>query len=180
MNKIVSDTFIFNKAGNCPVNLQASNLEGGLNLIQSEVNETAEEVEKFNHQMPVDQTIDALVGLADGAADIIVTAVGLLYRAGFSQTQVEDILAAVGEANKSKFDMTLEDAEESVRQYEEQGGYFDVHSEQVGRRFAIIGSYATEKGVVRKILKSHNWQKPEDRIEPIVFEMIAERLGANE
>lgn len=175
MNQIVGDTYIFNRAGGCPISLRPDNMQGGLDLIQSEVDETEEEVGNLEHLLVSDDQINALVGIADGAADIIVTAIGLLYRAGFSQTHVEDILSAVGEANKSKFDTNENDAVKSVKAYEEQGGYFDVHYEQRGRRFAIIGSYATEKGVVRKILKSHKWQKPEDKILPIVFDMYPGR-----
>lgn len=175
MNQIVGDTYIFNKAGGCPVGLKPSNLQGGLDLIQSEVNETNEEVEKIVGNLFSDDQIDALVGIADGAADVIVTAIGLLYRAGFSQTNVEDILSAVGEANKSKFDTNEADAAKSVEEYQKQGGFFDIHYEKCGRRFAIIGSYSTEKGVVRKILKSHKWQKPEEKILPIVLEMYPGR-----
>ena len=164
MNKIVADTYIFNDAGSCPVSKSKSNLEGGLSLIESELEETREAVEKLGIPLPPDEIIEALTEIADGAADIIMTAIGLLYRAGFEQDEVEDILDAVGEANKSKFCVSEDDADESVELYEDDHRYSDVHWEKVGNRYAIIGTYYTEQGSVRKILKAAHWQAPEDRI----------------
>lgn len=168
MNKIVSDTFVFNYAGGCPVDLRPDNIRGGLNLVQEEVNEIMEGIENLTEGASHQDTIDALVKIADGAADVIVTAVGVLHRAGLNQTQVNDILSVVGEANKSKFATTEEEAQESVAAYESDSRYFDVKYEQRNRRYAIIGSKATENGAVRKILKAQGWEKPERKIEGII------------
>lgn len=170
MNKIVSDTYIFNNAGGCPVSLSPSNLQGGLKLIESELQETADGLEVYEKG----DRLDGLVDIADGAADVIVTAIGLLYRAGFTQSQVNDVLSIVGEANKAKFDNSVEDAEESVRQYEDDTRYNDVHYQKRGRRYAVIGTVVTEKGSYRKILKSHKWQDPDTMLRVIADQVLEE------
>lgn len=172
MNKIVSDTYIFNKAGGCPIDLSSVNLRGGLALVESELEETEAGLSVYEQS----NSEQGLVEIADGAADVIVTAIGLLYRAGFTQSQVNDVLSVVGEANKAKFDDSEEDAKESVRQYETDPRYTNVHYEQRGRRFAIIGTVVSENGAVRKILKSHKWEDPEDFVRDVVVQV----LGGNE
>lgn len=166
MNKIVSDTFIFNRTGGCEVNPTRKNLEGGYGLIKSELDETLEAIERVDgkldasHVTPAEQG-EILAELADGAADIIVTAIGLLYRAGLSQSAVEDVLTVVGAANKAKFDSTEEEAQKSVEAYSDDPRYTNVHYVQEGRRYAIKGTVVTDRGSYTKILKSHLWQDPE-------------------
>ena len=164
MNEIVTDTYSFNRVGGCPISMDNSNLHGGLSLIESELKETSDAVSDLAIAFDSEEAVQSIVEIADGAADIVVTAIGLLYRAGMSEDEVQRILSAVGKANLAKFDTNEEDAQKSVEAYQGDRRYFDVTYEKHGDYYVVIGKYASENGVVRKILKSHKWKAPESEI----------------
>lgn len=93
----------------------------------------------------------------DGAADLIVVAAGLLHALGYNPSEVLD---EVCEANLSKFCTTEDDAKSSVKAYENDGRYYDVHYTKVGDRYVIRGRKVDAQKSDYKILKGVNTRKP--------------------
>lgn len=155
MNKDIQDIYTFNKIGGTPVNDSYENLRDAVGLVQEEVKETIEAIRD-----------DDKVGVLDGISDTMVTIIGVAYRMGLTAEQVEDALFSVNKSNLSKFDNTVEIAQESVKAYEGDERYEDVTYERVGDNYRIIGK-VSDTGA-RKILKSKDTVKPERYLEEIL------------
>ena len=121
MNTHFESIYKFNEYGNTPIDDSYENIRQAINLAQEEVRETVEANRDGD-----------MTGVLDGVVDIIVTAVGISYRAGLTRQQLELALSVVNEANLSKFPTTEEDAKKSVENYIDDPRYTDVKYEKVG------------------------------------------------
>lgn len=86
------------------------------------------------------------------AADLIVTATGLLHRMGYNPNEV---MEEVNKSNMSKFCDNLDDANKSVDFHKNAGRYEDVHFKVIDGKFVILGKAKGGNGY--KILKSVNY-----------------------
>ena len=168
MNKFIEQVYLFNQLGGCPQDQTYKNLHGGYSLVEEEMKEVRESMMNFlkNNE---DWSDENRANFLQECVDVHVTLTGLLFRADFNRQQIELAMSVVSEANLSKYAETLDEAEESVKMYEQDARYNDVHFEEItfGWRiyYAIIGK--TEDGT-RKILKSVRFEKPDEKIVDIV------------
>ena len=93
----------------------------------------------------------------DGAADLLTVTSGLLHALGYNPS---DVLNEVCDANLTKYCTTEEEAKASVKAYENDGRYYDVHYTQVGDRYVIRGRKTDAQKSDYKILKGVNTRKP--------------------
>ena len=138
-------------AGNTltPKGVCHEDIDTQLDIIWEEVEEMLDGFDKGN-----------ILALVDGAADTIVTVVGLLARLGLDPNHVMHI---VNNANMSKFCMDEQEALESVGAYDNDNRYSNVHyikDENTGPY--IVKGYLPDGGL--KILKSINFRAPEDEL----------------
>lgn len=92
----------------------------------------------------------------DSLADLCIVITGRLHAKGI---MAEDALRIVNQSNFSKFDTSVEDAEESVALYADDSRYENVRYEQVGMHYVIRGDKVD--GTPNKILKSHKFIEPD-------------------
>lgn len=156
MNTHFESIYKFNEYGNTPVKPSYDNLRQAINLVQEEVRETVEANRDGD-----------MTGVLDGVVDIIVTAVGISYRAGLTRQQLELALSVVNEANLSKFPTTEEDAKKSVENYIDDPRYTDVKYEKVGEdAYRVVGKVVETGGY--KILKGNTFEQPEGKLTDII------------
>lgn len=93
----------------------------------------------------------------DGAADLIVVAAGLLHALGYNPSEVLD---EVCNANLSKFCTTEDEAKASIKAYENDSRYYDVHYTKVGDKYVIRGRKTDAQESDYKILKGIGTRKP--------------------
>jgi len=107
------------------------------------------------------------VGVVDGAADTIVTVVGLLHKLGLDPNEAMRI---VNDANLSKYCYTPQEAIESVKAYEDDERYVDVHFvEEEPSVFVIKGRLKdSPPDSDWKILKGVNTVKPEPALQSLL------------
>lgn len=170
MNKFLKETWEFNEFGGTPVNDSYDNLMQALSLIEEEASELKGHLEQYRLSSQIDsgkrkEELKALI--LDDITDLKVVANGLLYRMGLNRHVVECAEYVVSEANLSKFPETLEDAQESVVQYQSDDRYENVRFEQVSDdRYVIIGNPRGTKNY--KILKGNNWEEPQKKLNSLV------------
>lgn len=168
MNNFTNDVYLFNKIGGTPQDQTYKNLWGSITLVQEELDETSDAMRNFlkNNEQWSDKD---RVELLDGVVDIIVTALGIAYRAGFTKEQVEKAMQVVSDTNLNKFCYTEEDAELSVGVYADDERYKNVRYESVdinGQTWYIVIGETVEG--TRKILKAAGWRSPTNALEEIV------------
>ena len=93
----------------------------------------------------------------DGAADLLTVTSGLLHVMGYNPSEVLD---EVCEANLTKYCTTEDEAKASVKAYENDSRYYDVHYIQVDDRYIIKGRKTDAQESDYKILKGIGTRKP--------------------
>jgi len=161
MQDFVEKTYLFNRIGLCSQEQTVENIEGGITLIDEELDEFCTALNSFEgnkkHWLLGSRT-DAL----DALADILVVTLGLGYRAGFSEEDIKGAMDVVSQQNLNKFCKTKKEAEESVSAYEDDERYKNVHHERAGEgRYVIVGT--TDEGT-RKILKGLHFEDPKGEL----------------
>lgn len=168
MNNFTKDVYLFNKIGGTPQDQTYKNLWGSIALVQEELDETHLAMRNFlknNEQWSDKDRVEVL----DGVVDILVTALGIAYRAGFTKEQVEKAMEVVSDANLNKFCNTEEDAQLSVGMYADEERYKNVRYESVdigGQTWYIVIGETLEG--TRKILKAAEWENPFNSLKMIV------------
>jgi len=164
MQDFVEKTYLFNRIGLCSQEQTVENIEGGISLIDEELDEFCTALNSFEgnkeHWLLGSRT-DAL----DALADILVVTLGLGYRAGFSEEDIKGAMDVVSQQNLNKFCKTKKEAEESVSAYEDDERYKNVHHERAGEgRYVIVGT--TDEGTrkIRKILKGLHFENPKGKL----------------
>ncbi len=126
-------------------------LDAQLDLIQSELNETRAALKERN-----------LNEMRDGVADMLVTVYGMGHRADFP---VDEDYHLVDQANRAKFDTTLEDAVKTQQKYADLGVTTKIHEGQnleTGATHYVVKVEGNqgEKYPHGKYLKSYKWAEP--------------------
>lgn len=93
----------------------------------------------------------------DGAADTIVTVVGLLHRLGFD---AKEVMKIVNDSNLSKFTEDQTVVSDTIKTYNGDRRYSNIHFEEVGGRYIIYGEVGDG---AKKILKSSEFIEPDFR-----------------
>lgn len=178
MNKFIKETWEFNEYGGTPVSDSHENLLQAFSLIAEETKELTDHLEEYKLVSRIENSkrkeeLKALI--LDDVTDLKVVANGLLFRMGVPRTVVECAEYVVSEANLSKFPETLEEAQESVVQYQSDERYENVRFERVSGdgvsdtnedRYTIIGSPKGTKNF--KILKGKNWEDPQKKLNDLM------------
>ena len=167
MIEFIEDTYKFNKLGDVSQEQSYKNLIGGCQLVEEETKELRESLLQFmgdKQQWTKDNRADAL----DAIVDILVTAIGVGYRAGFTRQQIELAMSIIAEQNLNKYSRTEEDAVKSVEKYKDDDRYSNVHWEAIDIHgetyYAVIGE--TETGN-RKVLKGIHHVDPKGFLKEI-------------
>lgn len=132
------------------------NFLGQLDLIREEMDETVEANEEAD-----------LVATLDGLGDLLVVTYGAFHMLGFDANV---IMMIIDHCNRTKFCPTLDDVEETLKQYRIQGlKNLGVGTSTNGQRYVYIteDDHDSEGKLYPqgKFLKNHAWESPEPYIQ---------------
>lgn len=97
-----------------------------------------------------------MTALVDSVCDLTVVSIGMLHKLGIDPVEA---MKEVNESNLSKFCKTEYQANASVKKYEGDSRYSDVHHSKVGDWWVIYGKKADTDGW--KVLKGVNYKEPD-------------------
>ncbi len=170
MNKFLESVWQFNKHGDTPVDDSFENLEAAYNIIASELEELRVNLNEYERVSKIDNSKrkeKLKAKMLDDLCDIAVTTAGYGYRMGLPRTVLECAELVVCEANLSKFPETIEEACESVVQYQSDSRYENVSYKQVDDDcFVVYGNIAGTDHY--KILKGVGFTDPQKKLNDLM------------
>jgi len=169
MNKFLEDCWEFNRLGDTPIDDSYENLYQAFKIIESEFEELKENLDKYKLASKIEgsRKEQLKAEILDDLGDIDVTVASFAYRMGLKRTIFECAQYTIATANLSKFPESLEEAVESVVNYEDDPRYENVDYKQIDDdRFVVYGN---PKGTDHyKILKSVSWTDPQKKLNDLM------------